>query len=365
VRLFLDSISGQSYNNFELIFVNQGSDNAVNEWLVPLISTFPFVKYLFSDTRGQFFNKSNALNIGIKSAVGEFIVIVDIDIVFPVTYLENLRHKMAPGIFLTHSAYYLPESFCPGAVADVFKLDQSIQVYERFIGLCVASRKAFQDIDGYDEHYLFWGGEDDDIIFRLEKSGNKRQHIAAKEANVYHQWHASHAPDHPTPWYLETINYLYLENKKAASANNIPGRLITTKERILLQKINKKAGFKCFELFGSSSLQFNLFIIGFSEMKNGEFGQFEFPLNPAPELPRGRKQKVIDRLNIALKKWNFPYSIQKSISVEKNMQVAPGIHNRERWKEFIMYFIGKNRTLLNDYYLVDSQERLVLFFQKK
>jgi glycosyltransferase involved in cell wall biosynthesis len=364
VRLFLDSVSRQSYKSFELIFVNQGSDEAVNEWLVPLLSTFPFVRYYYSDTRGQFFNKSNALNIGIKSAFGEFIVIADIDIVLPIEFLEKANRKITTDIFLTHSAYYLPEKFCVNAIEDIYDCGASVAVYERFIGLCVASRKAFQEINGYDEYYLFWGGEDDDIIFRMEKSGIKRQHIPAKEAPVYHQWHSSHAPDHPTPWYLETINYLYLESKSTLPKNSI-GHLIETSQRILLEKIDQKSEFKSFELFGNSSLQFNLFVIGFEEMKSGEFGQFEFPIRPLAQIPMGRKQKVIDKVNILLQKFNFPYSIEKNGSLERNLNLISEKNARERWKEFILFFVGKNRNLFADYYLIDSEERLVLFFEKK
>ncbi|MEE2681269.1 MAG: galactosyltransferase-related protein [Planctomycetota bacterium] len=47
-------------------------------------------------------------------------------------------------------------------------------------------------INGFDEEYMEWGYEDDDLGKRLHRSG-ARSVIAVREARIYHQWHPTSA----------------------------------------------------------------------------------------------------------------------------------------------------------------------------
>src|SRR5213080_966339 len=98
VRFFLDSLKWQSHKDFELIFVNQGSDEHVCEWVEELVGRYSFVHYIYNCSRGHLWNKSNALNIGIRAAIGSYIVIADIDIIFSPDFLEKISALLTPGI---------------------------------------------------------------------------------------------------------------------------------------------------------------------------------------------------------------------------------------------------------------------------
>ena len=356
VEYFLGSLQWQSIKDFELIVINQGSDEEVNGWLEPLLSRYSFVNYIYNFTRGQLFNKSNALNIGIKTASGKYIVIADIDIVFPSNYLEKISNQLSPDLFFTHNAFYLPPTFKIEGMQSLFTKDCTNIWQEKFIGLCVAEKEAFIEINGFDEYYLLWGGEDDDITKRLESSGKKRIHFNAAAMNVYHQWHESNAPVYPSPWYLDIVNYLYFAKKKTVSDNQNFGVLTNAADRIIEDKLNNITGFKRLDLIQDPLFQFTFFTDGFFKMYSGEFGLFEFPIHSP--LPKGRKQKLVDRFNSLLYRLDLPYSvIKKEISIPVN--------TRESWKDFVTYFIGKNRALVRDYYIIDTPEKLVFYFQKK
>lgn len=53
---------------------------------------------------------------------------------------------------------------------------------------------AYRAINGFDEQYIGWGAEDDDLGRRMYQSGVKPI-IGIERAIVYHQWHATRAPD--------------------------------------------------------------------------------------------------------------------------------------------------------------------------
>jgi hypothetical protein len=67
---------------------------------------------------------------------------------------------------------------------------------------------------------------------------------------------------------------------------------------------------------------------------------------------------LVERINNQLSKFRFPYLLQKQVSI------IP-VHSRQAWFDFVQYFIGKNRALVNDYYLVNTDNTLALLFQKK
>lgn len=358
VKFFLDSLQTQQNKDFELIFVNQGSDEEVNEWLVPTVEKYAFALYIYNCTQGYLWNKSNALNIGIKAAKGKHIVITDIDIIFPPDFIKKITELIKPGYFLTHSAFYLPKSFKLNEPESLFLLNKSNTFHENFIGLCVVDKEAFLRIRGYDEYYLVWGAEDDDIIRRLENFGEKRLHISASVVNIFHQWHETNAPPYLSYWYLNLLNYLNLESSNLKLVNKEFGYLTKASDRSILTKLNDLGSFQKLGILNHKLFQFALFYEEFIKMATGVFGQFELETSVNVDLPRGRKQKLIDILNTILVKRNSVYKI------ETKKLVIP-IITRENWYDFVVFFIGKNRGYLKDYYLLKTDKKLVFYFQKR
>ena len=69
------------------------------------------------------------------------------------------------------------------------------------------ARADFERINGFDENFIGWGGEDDDFGFRLEKMGG-RIRFAATKIPTYHLWHPA-SRSCPGDWrYGNNVAYL-------------------------------------------------------------------------------------------------------------------------------------------------------------
>lgn len=354
VKSSLDSLALQTCRQFELIFIDYGSEREHGEKVRLLVESYQFARYYYSNTQGMFWNRAHALNTGIHFAKGEILLFSDIDLIFQADFLARLTILSYEGKFFTFSCYYLPEGQSAIGLSE-----KEIKGFKNHhVGLCAVKKESILLIRGFNEFYMLWGGEDDQLCRDLIEQGNDWIRFTVSDFSILHQWHPNHAPAFPTPWYLETIQTLYAE--KEAETALCFGKLMDKSDRPVMNALSDSNNFKPFELYGNPWLQFNHYYIGFAEMESGGFGVFKFP-DKKPEVtpPVGRKQKVVNRLNTYFKKWNFPYSMEKLSRPE------PEMHTRKRWLEFITFFIGRNRKYLTDYFLVDTPEQLALYFQKK
>lgn len=97
----LKSIQSQTYNNIEVILVNDGStDN----------SKMICERYCKEDRRFHLLNQENqgqsvARNMGVAASTGEFIAFVDSDDIILPNYLETLIHYMAEDVDIVESQF--------------------------------------------------------------------------------------------------------------------------------------------------------------------------------------------------------------------------------------------------------------------
>ena len=82
VKNTLDSIKNQTLDGIEVIFIDYGSDEIYQQAIQPLVESYSFAKYYFNDTRGMPWNRSHALNTGIKLAAADYVLLGDIDWVY-------------------------------------------------------------------------------------------------------------------------------------------------------------------------------------------------------------------------------------------------------------------------------------------
>lgn len=138
------------------------------------------VRYLHLPCTGAF-HKTKALNFGLSIATGNWIVPFDVDLIPVGTTLlhhwqiaQSARSLLITGYRLMHSAPTLEINQIDAAIAKatIAPEDMPTALYkhltrgERFGVVPFFQRSVLEQIGGWDEQFIGWGGEDQDLIER-------------------------------------------------------------------------------------------------------------------------------------------------------------------------------------------------------
>ena len=186
----LESLTQQTYKNFEVIVVEDGSDEKCDKVVEKYVHELN-ISYCYKENAGQGF----ARNYGYKRAKGEYFIVFDSDCIIPGTYLDTVESSLN-NTYL--DAYGGPDrahdSFTPIQKAINFSMTSSlttggIRNKKRALGgfspksfNMGISKKAFEDSGGFGNIHP---GEDPDLSMRLWEKGYETKLIS--EAFVYHK----------------------------------------------------------------------------------------------------------------------------------------------------------------------------------
>jgi GT2 family glycosyltransferase len=193
-----------------IIIVDYGSREENLHWerriLPDAITTLIEVK-----NNTSIFNKSRALNIGIKRANTKYILSTDIDCLFSPNFTEEVVN-----ILEKQRAVILCQKI------DLDENREMIGTHEPSAsGSCIGLTKEWlMKVHGYDEKYTQWGREDNDLVDRAIQDGHKTVWITEK-VKLYHQWHEP-APNDTLHKNIEYYNKL---KKPLVRNKNIWGEL--------------------------------------------------------------------------------------------------------------------------------------------
>ena len=175
-------------------------------------------KYIGYQTEAVW-NRSHALNIGIRQSSGSFVLCTDADIIFHHEFLKTVYFYIrdnAEDIFIISSVNTLPAGLVHGAIDPLkeFKVlsEKSKPLDVLATGACQLTTRHWLDkIRGYDQKFIWWGGEDDDMYFRAMVDGLKIVNVT-EQTCLLHQWHPSvwHLPENKDKLHLHTGNVRYL-----------------------------------------------------------------------------------------------------------------------------------------------------------
>ena len=145
-------------------------------------------RYIYTQTRKPW-NISRARNIGIRAARGEFVMVTDMDCVFSPSFVAVVLKHAAEETIVHCRINDLPAGY-DGALDDWRRMNvASIMRPAWCYGGCqVVSRRWAEEVHGYDEKYVLWGAEDNDLMERAVAAG-KRQVWIEREASYFHQYH--------------------------------------------------------------------------------------------------------------------------------------------------------------------------------
>jgi hypothetical protein len=238
----LVSLAGQSLLPDELIITDDGSDEDIPSKIKNIISSFPFrIMYIKQKHKG--FRLAKARNNGIRNAESETIVFCDQDLIYTKDYLKTFIEHIRYGNFVVAYPIRLNEEQSNRvdemkiknySFADIITVTQKQKIKSQYRkdkfyyylnefnlrkfgvklrGGCVCIKKSdLIKINGYDEQYIGWGNEDDDLYKRLFLSGVKGINPFIKDYPL----HLYHEPFHVNS---ERVNKQYY-NEKASMYTN-------------------------------------------------------------------------------------------------------------------------------------------------
>lgn len=200
MRKALLSLKNQSFSPKELIISDDGSEENIPENISDIVNQLNFkVKYIKQINDG--FRLARCRNNGVRESSGDFLVFLDQDLIHTKNFLETFAENISEKRFLTSFPVYLSEEksekvtenkLANGSFIEIISQQQIGDVKKQYKkdhrefflhkfgivrkpklrgGACGINRADFELINGYDENYIGWGNEDDDVGRRLYQAG--------------------------------------------------------------------------------------------------------------------------------------------------------------------------------------------------
>lgn len=165
----IDSVLCQSFTDFELIIVDDGSVDNTGK----IIDKYDDerIKYIYKENGGQ----NSALNVGIKEAKGKYLAFMDSDDVWLENKLQKIYEKYqssskyrvvyhSTGIYRRGKIIPINDDYLEGKI---FKEVLKQGFMSSQISLS-CEKKCMEDIGCFDEKFIVY--QDDDVCFRLAKN---------------------------------------------------------------------------------------------------------------------------------------------------------------------------------------------------
>ncbi len=205
----IDSLSSQTYS-CDIIVVDYGSSEENLTWERKIFSKLKFIEV---KKNTEIFNKCRALNIAIRASKTPFILQSDVDSIFSSNFVEEVVNVLR----VNEKAIVLCQKI------DLAKDGSEIGLHPISYGSCVGiSASWLKSVHGYDEKYILWGGEDDDMFYRACSAGFTPIWIT-KKTWIKHQWHSEEVSDKSAR--LENCKYLASPNKRIVRNPNDWGEM--------------------------------------------------------------------------------------------------------------------------------------------
>lgn len=203
-----ESLKDQLNRNDELVVIEEGEDRG---W-IPLLNTlhFPFqyVKTFNTEYRGG----GVAKNIALKLAKNPMIVIND-----PEVYqLDACITEFEKYLKAQPRAFLVPGTLYSGRWENDEPASDNVMKFSQAPFSAGVMKKELMEVGGWDERYIYWGNDDNDLMNRLGKNGCK--HVVLQDLRIFHQWH-----QRPPQKAIEDANesLLYEKNTKTIANQGI------------------------------------------------------------------------------------------------------------------------------------------------
>lgn len=220
LKCCLDALALCAKDFDEVVITDDGSKEATVNNLKNIITHYTFpITYVSQPKQG--FRSAAARNNGIRHSRGDYLIFLDCDFLVLTDTIQCHLNIAKPGRFVAGACKYLSEkqsrivldsTLSPDLIEKYYRKlpDKELIVQHRrfikrtlLIKMQLASpvkqslgghfslyKKDIEYINGYDEDFVGWGGEDEDLGIRLAAAGIYCI-SAIRYARVLHIWHPS------------------------------------------------------------------------------------------------------------------------------------------------------------------------------
>ena len=366
VKRCLDSLDAQRNKNFRVLFVDYGSNSQLSSSVKKLVNSYSFSHYIYVDARGWVWNRSHALNIGIRLVETSYIMTTDVDLIFSPDFINDFIEELSGNIELHSSAFSLPKNF---ELWEKLSKTHSVKFKPRemtALGLVQATdTDVLHEIRGFDENYSIWGVEDFDLNSRLEIKGYKTKWLDLYITPVFHQWHPNSGGrsrgNLPGGWHKMMIDYCE-QNINKISRNNLGwGKSPKKGERKILNLLNQRERDKIntLDLTGrpvNSSI--NVLIHNINKLAQDETLRVIYKDVRLKDIKASKLHSLIKFANKISDKLNLPILLVSDLVYYKNYEDVFDM------KDMMMYFIFENKNHISDYYFEETTDRMELIIEK-
>jgi hypothetical protein len=171
------------------------------EWIKKYYArVMPEAELCLGIINGEKINKSKAVNSAAKKATRDIFVIADADVVYDPNLIVEAIRLLKKGAWVVPftEVYNIEKQGTERLLNKEPKWPINVKseectksnwVYDGFAGkLFVISRENFDAVDGFDERFIGWGGEDDAFSHAVRTICGKIMNVQGK---IFHLWHPS------------------------------------------------------------------------------------------------------------------------------------------------------------------------------
>lgn len=213
-KLF-EALKRQTVKDFEWIVCDDGSNDGTREYIQGLTADFP-IKYVRNIKIIKRSHYAKAINKGIKKAVGDYCIFISGDSFPEVNFLEQINEYVSEDTVVCGVRIQIDH----GQAVDIdwrlkkYSIPSEPRIlpsepYARVTGNGIAiPRKAFDEVGLWDESFVGYGGEDNDLFVKLYFNGYIFWSVP--EAIIYHHWHKTKGSEHVSK-VAKTVKYFLYE----------------------------------------------------------------------------------------------------------------------------------------------------------
>jgi len=204
-RFTWETLKTQLTREDEIIIVADGDEE---DW-IPYLNTLDFPFQYVQMFEGNYKGGCLAKNIGLRLAQNKMIVVNDPEVMHMYPCIEVFESELR----LDPKQFLVPGTLYSGRWEGDIPSNENVTYHSQAPFSAGVLKKELLKVGGWDERFVLWGNDDNDLMYRLGLNGVK--HSVLDELRIFHQYH-NRPPQKAIGDANESLLY---EKKKSIVAN--------------------------------------------------------------------------------------------------------------------------------------------------